>query len=41
MCIRDSVVTGQLQRAGEVVSLYAHRLHPLEVQLPSRSRDFR
>ncbi|MGW9826094.1 error-prone DNA polymerase [Brevibacterium pityocampae] len=35
------VVTGQLQRAGSVVSLYAHRLLPLEVQLPSRSRDFR
>ncbi|WP_328698738.1 error-prone DNA polymerase [Brevibacterium rongguiense] len=35
------VVTGLLQRAGEVVSLYAHKLVPLDVELPVASRNFR
>ncbi|GAA2014721.1 error-prone DNA polymerase [Brevibacterium samyangense] len=39
------VVTGQLQRSdngrGDVVSLYAHKLVPLDVQVPTRSRNFR
>ncbi|MDK8435486.1 MULTISPECIES: error-prone DNA polymerase [unclassified Brevibacterium] len=35
------VVTGLIQRGGEVVSLYAHKLIPLEVQLPTKSRNFR
>ncbi|WP_193083728.1 error-prone DNA polymerase [Brevibacterium aurantiacum] len=35
------VVTGLIQRGGEVVSLYAHKLIPLEVQLPTKARNFR
>ena len=35
------VVTGLIQRAGSVVSLYAHSIVPLEVDVPIRSRDFR
>ncbi|GAA4285510.1 error-prone DNA polymerase [Brevibacterium daeguense] len=35
------VVTGQIQRAGQVVSLYAHKLIPLDIQLPTRARNFR
>lgn len=35
------VVTGLIQRGGEVVSLYAHKLIPLEVQLPVKARNFR
>ncbi|WP_209324891.1 error-prone DNA polymerase [Brevibacterium renqingii] len=34
-------VTGLIQRGGEVVSLYAHKLIPLEVQLPTKARNFR
>lgn len=34
------VVTGLIQRAGSVISLYAHSLLPLEVEIPVRSRDF-
>ena len=35
------VVTGLIQRGGDVVSLYAHKLIPLEVQLPTKARNFR
>lgn len=35
------VVSGLIQRGGEVVSLYAHKLVPLEVQLPTKARNFR
>ncbi|WP_152346413.1 error-prone DNA polymerase [Brevibacterium sp. CFH 10365] len=35
------VVTGLIQRGGDVVSLYAHKLLPLEVQLPTKARNFR
>ncbi|GAA1542143.1 error-prone DNA polymerase [Brevibacterium picturae] len=35
------VVTGLIQRGGEAVSLYAHKLIPLEVQLPTKARNFR
>lgn len=35
------VVTGLIQRGGDVVSLYAHKLVPLEVQLPTKARNFR
>ncbi|MGC2941595.1 error-prone DNA polymerase [Brevibacterium sp. FAM 24638] len=35
------VVTGLIQRGGEVVSLYAHKLIPLELQLPTKARNFR
>ncbi|QUL80439.1 error-prone DNA polymerase [Brevibacterium sp. SMBL_HHYL_HB1] len=34
-------VTGLIQRGGDVVSLYAHKLIPLEVQLPTKARNFR
>ncbi|WP_309130227.1 error-prone DNA polymerase [Brevibacterium sp.] len=35
------VVTGLIQRGGEVVSLYAHKLLPLDVQFPTHARNFR
>ena len=35
------VVTGLIQRGGDVVSLYAHKLILLEVQLPTKARNFR
>ncbi|RBP64670.1 DnaE-like error-prone DNA polymerase [Brevibacterium sanguinis] len=35
------VVSGLIQRGGDVVSLYAHKLLPLDVQFPTHARNFR
>jgi len=34
-------VTGTVQRAGEVVSLYAQKITALDVQIPTSARNFR